>query len=150
MPQFYLDTSALLPYYHKETASNTVQTFLETLDKPPTISALTKVEFSSALARWVRMRELQETEANKIQQKFELHLANGLYQIHDLDQACFMLAERWMIQRTGVLRTLDALHLATSVQMDVILVTCDKALADAAQILSCRCLFLDHSQAISK
>lgn len=144
MTLFYLDTSALLPYYHLEVTSEKVQAFFETLDNPPLISVLTKVEFSSALARWVRMKELQTAEADKIQHKFEAHVSSRLYKIQEVSPATFVMAERWMIQRTGSLRTLDALHLATSIRMDATLVTCDKALADAADILFCDYLLISQ------
>ncbi len=54
----YFDTSAVLPYYREEQASNWIQALLESQTRPVLISHLTEVEFASALARWVRMGNL--------------------------------------------------------------------------------------------
>lgn len=51
----YFDTSALLPYYRREHASERVQALLLSQSQPVLISHLTEVEVASALARWVRM-----------------------------------------------------------------------------------------------
>jgi predicted nucleic acid-binding protein len=50
----YFDTSALLPYYRQEQASEQVQALLSVQRQPVLISHLTEVEVASALARWVR------------------------------------------------------------------------------------------------
>jgi hypothetical protein len=52
---YYLDTSALLPYYREEETSQAIQNFLSSLRFPVGISDLTGLEFVSALSRWVRM-----------------------------------------------------------------------------------------------
>lgn len=128
----YLDTSALLPYYRKEGHSEQVQTFLQSLEQAPIISNLTKTEFASALSRWVRTKELTADEADQIQVVFSQHLEQNLYQVRAMTDAHFAQAERWLTQRTGALRTLDALHLAFAMHLEAVLVTCDKALAEAA------------------
>jgi hypothetical protein len=43
------------------------------------ISDLTEVEVSSALSRWCRMRELDENQAQNIENKFAEHLTQGLF-----------------------------------------------------------------------
>lgn len=53
----YLDTSALLPYYRPEALSEVIQDLLMAVEEPAFITDLTKVEFASALARWVRMNQ---------------------------------------------------------------------------------------------
>ncbi|PTB91794.1 VapC toxin family PIN domain ribonuclease, partial [Marinobacter sp. Z-F4-2] len=60
---YYFDTSAVLPYYRQEHASDSIQALLELQTKPVLISHLTEVEVASALARWVRMGELSEPQA---------------------------------------------------------------------------------------
>ena len=132
MGLYYLDTSGLLPYYHEEASSTQVQQFLQSLEQPPIISNLTKTEFASALARWVRTKELSADEANQIQVVFSQHLEQNLYQVRTMNDSHFVQAERWLAQRTGALRTLDALHLALAMQLEAVLVTCDRALAEAA------------------
>lgn len=56
----YLDTSAILPYYREEAKSSEVERVLMSLSVHVTISDLCKVEFVSALSRWVRMGELTD------------------------------------------------------------------------------------------
>jgi len=140
---YYLDTSALLPYYRIEKTTNKVQDFLQSLDNSPYLSSLTKVEFASALARWVRTKELDPVNADHIQQLFLQHINKPLFRIREVQPVHYALAEHWLTQRTGALRTLDALHLAIASQLDCTLVTCDIALAKAADILKIDDLLID-------
>jgi predicted nucleic acid-binding protein len=133
---YYIDTSAVLPYYRNETISDKVQDFLLSLDTTPYLSSLTKVEFASALARLVRTKELDVDDANYIQQLFLQHINKPLFHVREIQAVHYALAEHWLMQRTGALRTLDALHLATASQLDSTLVTCDVALANTAKILN--------------
>jgi predicted nucleic acid-binding protein len=140
---YYLDTSALLPYYRHETTSDKVQSFLQSLDNTPYLSSLTKVEFASALARWVRTKELDPTNADHIQQLFLQHTNKPLFHVREVQAVHYALAEHWLINRTGALRTLEALHLAVASQLNSTLVTCDVALAKAAELLNIEHLLID-------
>lgn len=75
----YFDTSAILPYYRQEQASERVQALLEAQTQPVLISHLTEVEVASALARWVRMAELTEPEANRIESAFHDDVSHGRF-----------------------------------------------------------------------
>jgi predicted nucleic acid-binding protein len=70
---FYLDTSALLPYYREEPSSMKIQELLISMRPPVIISDLTKVEFAAAMARWVRMNEVSDAQATYIDQDFTIY-----------------------------------------------------------------------------
>ncbi len=61
----YLDTSALLPYYREEEASHRVESLLRKIKPPVLLSELTRVEMASAIARWTRMNEISEPQAEQ-------------------------------------------------------------------------------------
>lgn len=129
---FYFDTSALLPYYREEAASPQINTFLNTLGPPVLISDLTRVEFFSAIARWVRMRELDAVQAKLLEEAFLGDVRSGLLVSRFLAPVHFRQAERWLRSRRTTVRTLDSLHLACSRQFAAELVTCDAVLHAAA------------------
>jgi predicted nucleic acid-binding protein len=129
---YYLDTSALLPYYRNEETSLQVQTFLINIAPPVLISSLTKVEFASAIARWVRMKELTEAEASLIENTFNSDIKSGLFIRQVLSPKHFNQAEKWISSRKTALRTLDALLLAGSWSSNAEMVTCDKLLHQSA------------------
>lgn len=131
----YLDTSALLPYYRQEAHSDAVQQLLLRQTQPVLISDLTRLEFASALARWVRMGEIQEAHAQRISRAFDDDLTAGRYTLSHNTREHADLARQWLLARTTALRTLDALHLACAAHEDVILATLDDALKDAATVL---------------
>ena len=138
----YIDTSALLPYYREEAVSDTVQSLLMSLTAPALLTPLSKVEFASALARWVRMGELTETQATDIETAYQQDLAAGCFQVIPMTARHYQQAERWLLSRQTSLRTLDALHLASAHMLDAQLVTCDSDLARSADLLRVTCQLL--------
>ena len=132
---FYLDTSALLPYYREEPASRRVENLLCFLNPPVLISDLTRVEFVSAVARWVRMEEITEPQANLLENTFLKDLRAGLFVSRPLGSRHYRQAEKWLSGRKTSLRTLDALHLACCLYQEAEMVTCDALLYRAATVL---------------
>lgn len=132
---YYLDTSAILPYYRQEAKSGTIQNLLVSLVPPVMISSLTRVEFASALARWVRMGELTGSQADLVQTTFDQDIQSGLFSVSAVEGSQYSLAEKWISKRTTSIRTLDAIHLACSHRLGAIIITCDTMLANAADIL---------------
>lgn len=128
----YLDTSALLPYYRQEACSAQVERFLQQQKQAVLISRLTAIEFASALARWVRTRELDEPQANRVESAFFEDLAAGRFRLAEVTTEHFARAQHWLLARKTALRTLDALHLALSEAYDATLVTLDQPLLQAA------------------
>ena len=109
---FYFDTSALLPYYREEPVSGLINDMLLGLEPPVFISDLTRVEFLSAVARWVRMNELTESQAGLIENTFLEDVRSGLLVGCPLKREQYRQAERWICSRKTSLRTLDGLHLS--------------------------------------
>jgi uncharacterized protein len=133
--KYYFDTSALLPYYRNESNSLAIQKFLIDIDPPVLISRLTRVEFASAIARWVRMTELNEAEAGLIENAFTNDIKSGLLLAQSLSPSHFNQAEKWISSKRTRLRTLDALHLACSGSSEAEMITCDKILHQSAKQL---------------
>ena len=130
---FYFDTSAVLPYYREEIASNAVEALLQEQRKAVLISELVEVEVASALARWVRCGKLDEPHAHRIEAAFREDLRAARFSMTAITGQHFKQAREWLSSRKTVLRTLDALHLACAQQQSACLVTLDAGLAKAAQ-----------------
>ena len=128
----YVDTSALLPYYRSESASAVVESLLLAQSQPVLISDLTRVEFASALARWVRMAELTEAQANWVESAFYEDVSEGRFQVAALTRSHYDRANHWLLTRRTGLRTLDALHLACAEVNGAHLLTLDDDLRAAA------------------
>ncbi len=133
--KFYLDASALLPYYRNVKTSHRVQKLLTGIEPPVLISNLTKMEFASAIARWVRMNKLTDAEASLIENTFDRDIKLGLFVRQSISPKHFNQAEKWISSRKTALRTLDALHLACSWSSDAEMITCDKILHQSAKSL---------------
>ncbi|WP_152207265.1 type II toxin-antitoxin system VapC family toxin [Marinobacter changyiensis] len=128
----YFDTSAVLPFYRQEHASDRVQAMLESQTSPVLISHLTEVEVASALARWVRMGELSEPQANRIESAFHDDVSHGRFTPCPIETAHYQRASHWIGTRKTSLRTLDALHLACAEYHQARLISEDQALVNAA------------------
>ena len=128
----YFDTSAVLPYYRQERTSDQVQALLESQTRPVLISHLTEVEVASALARWVRMGELSEPQANRIESAFHDDVSHGRFTLCPIETTHYQRASHWIGTRKTSLRTLDALHLACAEYHQARLISEDEALVNAA------------------
>ncbi|MDZ7801421.1 MAG: type II toxin-antitoxin system VapC family toxin [Trueperaceae bacterium] len=100
----YFDTSALLPYYRLERHSEAVEDLLRRQEEAVLIRQLTRVEFTSALARWTRMRQISEVEANRIEAAFEQDLQASRFQIRPLTAVHYERATAWLLARRTSLR----------------------------------------------
>ena len=130
----YLDTSVTVAYYCPEALSLQVQDLLREQAKPA-LSFLTEVEFTSAVAKKVRLNELGSVDANRILAKFTSHVDAGLFRIIPVENHHYQLARGWIGLLTTPLRTLDALHLAIASSEESQLVTSDKSFFQAARML---------------
>ena len=100
-------------------------------DKP----SLTEVEVASALARWVRMGELTEPQANRIESAFHEDIGQGRYARCPIESSHYQRAIHWISTHKTSLRTLGALHLACAEHNQACLVSEDEALISAAEFL---------------
>ena len=143
-PGIYLDTSALLPYYREEKNSQAIQSFLSSLNIPVGISDFTELEFASALARWVRMEELNEAQASLVENAFKEDTRSNLFRRLSITTKHYRQAHKWISSRKTALRTLDALHLACSFGVGLEMVTCDDMLAKSAEVLGVPYRFVQY------
>jgi predicted nucleic acid-binding protein len=93
------------------------------------------VEFASALARWVRMAEITESQANRVESAFYEDVSEGRFRVTGLTSAQYERAMHWLLMRRTGLRMLDALHLACAQAGEAHLLTLDDDLRAAAEFL---------------
>jgi predicted nucleic acid-binding protein len=136
---YYLDTSALLPYYRKEATSQAIQGFLSSLRIPVAISDLTGLEFASAVSRWVRMKEITEAQAGLLENAFAGDARSGLFRRLSITTKHYRQAHQWISSGKTALRTLDALHVACCFGAGLEIVTSDELLALSADTLGVAC-----------
>ena len=129
----YIDTSVLIAYYWSEALSEAAQAEVRRA-KPPTISALTEVEFRSALALKTRTGEMDEELARQALSTFRLHRLEGVYRVVSIEAREYAMASEWLEAFKSPLRALDALHLAAAFSNGLRLITADKAFAESAKL----------------
>ena len=136
MKAVFVDTSSLFKLYYPEDDSDEVERFLLSCDRVM-VSALTRVELASVVARKVRMRELDDEGFRALSSAFEQDWLRGAFRIialtSDTLTQAVQLIERWGLRRES--RTLDALQLASALSSGCDTFLCHdtrlKSLADA-------------------
>ncbi len=130
----YLDASAILPALRGEPASSAVARLIRAPETSLFIGSFAAGEVASAFARLVRMKELTPSNATQRLLAFDGWRLAAATVIEcdnrDIEQA------RLLVRRfdTG-LRLPDAVHVALCVRHNLVLVTLDGGLCDAAQAL---------------
>jgi predicted nucleic acid-binding protein len=110
----YFDTSFLTPLILQETTSEKVERFLSGLPAGElATSHLARVEFSSLLAREVRMGGLDRQAARAVDSQFETVMRESFVVfVPSVDD--FDLAKEYLGDHATGLRAADALHLAVA------------------------------------
>jgi predicted nucleic acid-binding protein len=108
----YFDTSFLVPFFVAEPASDRVEQLLkrQTAGESAT-SRWTRVEFSAAIARQVRIGRLGTERARQVEAAFD-ELTTESFAILSPAAADFEVAQRFLRRYETGLRAGDALHLA--------------------------------------
>ncbi len=137
-PRFaYFDTSLLVPLYVRSKASpqaeRTLVEFTENGELPVVLSELTRVEFVSVIARYVRTNQIDRVRAQEVIGVFERHCRHDFAML-PVRSSDYAAAQQWLKQLSTSLRTLDGLHMAVAFANRCILVTADKQLAAAATV----------------
>jgi predicted nucleic acid-binding protein len=133
----YFDTSFLTPLFLEEPTSEAVEQFIAGLPVAElSTSHWARVEFSSLLAREVRMGGLSEAEARSADVAFEETIRESFHILtptaDDFDRAKVLLAR----PRTG-LRAGDAMHLAMASQRAIdVIYSLDRGLLKAGALLN--------------
>mgnify|MGYP001365226059 CR=1 FL=1 len=133
---FYCDTSFLTPAFRKEASSNSIQRFLQQQTAGElAISHWVRVEFSSVLARDVRMGIMEGQAAIELDAQFELAVARSFSVILP-DRNDFDLCKHYLGQFDTGLRGGDAMHLAVAANHGAQMIyTLDKKLLRAGKML---------------
>jgi len=113
---YFLDTSALIKLYHREEGSTNPEAYLEKADQALflIIAGIAPLEFRSAFYRRVRMGELEPENMTTILQRFhdDLRFLESVTVSNRLFEEAIDVMDR--VAATNVLRTLDALQLASA------------------------------------
>jgi predicted nucleic acid-binding protein len=128
----YIDTSLVVPYYCPEALSQAAERTLRG-DPRPALSDLVEVEFFSALARKVRVREMSAADATRTGEQFLDHLRTGLYARIAVERRHYEAARGWLGRWTLPLRALDAVHLVLADLEGLRLATADLDLSRSAR-----------------
>ena len=108
----YFDTSFVIPFILPEPTSNLVERFLARIrSEALAISHWTSVEFSSMLARRVRMGEIDQDSARDADKQFAA-VATQSFMVLLPTAADFRLCRDYLRHYETGLRAGDALHLA--------------------------------------
>jgi predicted nucleic acid-binding protein len=118
MASYFLDSSALVKYYHTEAGSAEVNWLIHELNARHYISRLITVEVASAFAVKTRTGELDERDFAPLLRRFLRDVAQRQFQALRMTNAHYEAAveviEKHFQRR---LRTLDALHLAVALDL---------------------------------
>jgi uncharacterized protein len=132
----YFDTSFLVPLILPEAASDKIAGFVRRLPAEEfTVSHWTRVEFSSLIAREVRMGGLELQAATRADARFEAMLDES-FSVLLPNADDFGLAKRYLGRFETGLRAGDALHLAVANNhRAAVIYSLDKTLLRAGKIL---------------
>jgi predicted nucleic acid-binding protein len=114
--RYFVDTSALVKYYHFEVGSAKVSTIADAPDNLLFISRIGLVEIHSALARKVRTGELQGAVFQQALRRFYADLRGRKFRLIRPSPIYERQAIRLLVQKGLILslRTLDALQLSAA------------------------------------
>jgi predicted nucleic acid-binding protein len=132
----YFDTSFLTPIFRKEATSAAIEHFLQQQSVGElAISHWARVEFSSVLARDVRMGAIEAQAAIELDAQFEMTVTRSFVVLLP-DKDDFDLCKRYLQRFDSNLRAGDALHLAIANNRDArAFYTLDRKLLRAGKLL---------------
>jgi predicted nucleic acid-binding protein len=129
----YIDTSVLTAVYCAEPGSAQAQKAVQRCE--PIISVVARLEFSSAVAKKVRVGTLSVAEGSQLISQFCAHIRDGVYALVPVTDAHYATANEWVNAFTTPLRTLDALHLAVASGHNLSMLSADEAVLQSAKVL---------------
>lgn len=130
----YFDTSFIAPLLLQEATSERVERFFVRMEPGhAAVSQWTLTEFSSILARQVRMSGLSADMAGEIEDEFQRLVAKSFVVIN-VETEDFKLARRFVRTYESGVRAGDALHLAIAANRNAdAIYSLDKQLVSAAK-----------------
>lgn len=116
MARYFLDSSALVKRYHRESGSDDVERLFESSGDRFFVSRLALVEVRSSFARLVREGVFANSDFVKLIARLDEDVASDILTVaavssRRLEGAATILATHGL---TNPVRTLDAIHLATA------------------------------------
>ena len=111
----YLDTSAAVPLFVQEPASEAVDAWLESCTDPIISSDWIVTEFASALSIKVRRREINARQARAAWKDFDAFCNSGL-RLLPVSRKAFKEAAMMALNARSGLRSGDSLHLAMALE----------------------------------
>jgi len=118
MARSFLDTSALVKYYHLEEGTGAVTQFVQERNGRHYISRLGIVEAQHAFAIKLRTGEITETDFVGLRQRLLRDIAQGQFEHVRVTEPHYREAERLIVTyRRRRFRTLDALQLAVALDL---------------------------------
>ena len=111
----YLDTSAAVPLFVQEPASEAVDAWLESCTDPIISSDWIVTEFASALSIKVRRGEINARQARAAWKDFDAFCNSGL-RLLPVSRKAFKEAAMMALNAPGGLRSGDSLHLAMALE----------------------------------
>ena len=117
MTALYVDTSALAKWYLNEPRSEDFEKYIQA-EQDVVISRLTVVELRCLVGRRRRARHLTAVLEREILQAFQADVQRGFLTVHRLEDHHALRADELIEQlKEEPLRTLDALHLAITLDL---------------------------------
>ena len=111
----YLDTSAAVPLFVREPASDAVDAWLESCTDPIISSEWIVTEFASALSIKVRKGEINARQARTAWKDFDAFCNSGL-RLLPVSRKAFKDAAMMALDAASGLRSGDSLHLAMALE----------------------------------
>jgi uncharacterized protein len=129
----YIDTSALDKRYLAEKGSDAFDAFLIAQPDECVISPLVATELESVVQRLLRQRLIDKAYAEQVREDFAADLRGALWAMRPFPSAGLARAADLLRTLAAPLATLDALHLASAVELECsAIATADRQLATAA------------------
>lgn len=134
----FFDTSALVKFFHEEQGTEIVTGIITDDENTIYVSGLARIEFTSAIYRRYRSREIDNYSLMEALKGFDEEFLQ--FNVEPLGSAVLQEAENLLksFGKSYGLRTLDALHLATFVlikEADWFFVACDDNLINTAKAI---------------
>ena len=130
----YLDASLLVALFVTDPLNTRAEAFLEGHLAVVVVSDFGAAEFSSAIARRVRARELTDSEARLAFDRFDLWRVRAASR-EDIIGSDIEAADRILRRLDLPLRAPDAIHLAAAQRLAATIATFDRQMADSGRVL---------------
>lgn len=135
----YLDASVLVALLTEDPHTSRAYAFLRKRKPVPVVSDFAAAEFASAVARRVRMGEINSGDARSTFRTFDAWLPHGAVRA-DLTSADISTAIAYLRRLDSALRTPDALNIAIAERVGADLLTFDIRMEEGARALGARVL----------